>query len=161
LDYAVQSNGAPIFFSGINVYLEQQSAFFRKSPDWLHRLLAAPSLLRMASGAATKTRPEELGELTISMLRGEEGNQARELDDIIRWLRLEKPDVVCLSNSLLVGLARRIRAEVPRRWFVRCKGRIFFWTPFPSRIAQRLGGWRPNGPPRWTSSSRPAVIMAN
>src|SRR5580693_4337746 len=75
LDEDDQSVGAPIFFSGINVYLDQQSALFRKAPDWLHKLLAAPSLLRLASGAATNTRPEELGELTISMLRGEEGNQ--------------------------------------------------------------------------------------
>jgi hypothetical protein len=103
LDEDDQSAGTPILFGGINVFLEQQSALFRKAPGWLHRLLAAPSLLRLAAGAAGKTRAEDLGELTISMLRGEEGNQARELDDVIRWLRLEKPDVVCISNSLLVG----------------------------------------------------------
>lgn len=50
--------------------------------------------------------------MTISMLRGEEGNQARELDELIVWLRSEKPDVVCLSNALLVGMARRIKAEL-------------------------------------------------
>ena len=63
----------------------------------------------LASGAAARTRPEDLGELTLSMLRGEQGNQARELEDLIRWLRLEKPQVVCLSNALLAGMARRIQ----------------------------------------------------
>jgi glycosyltransferase involved in cell wall biosynthesis len=131
LDEDDQSVGAPIFFSGINVYLDQQSALFRKAPDWLHKLLAAPSLLRLASGTATNTRPEELGELTISMLRGEEGNQARELDDVIRWLRTEKPDVVCLSNSLLVGLARRIRAEVGAPVICSLQGEDYFLDCIP------------------------------
>jgi glycosyltransferase involved in cell wall biosynthesis len=48
------------------------------------------------------------------MLRGEEGNQARELDQLIDWL-LEsqpKPDVVCLSNALLLGLARRLKSQL-------------------------------------------------
>ena len=37
LDEADQSAGVPIFYGGINVYLEQQSALFRHGPDWLHR----------------------------------------------------------------------------------------------------------------------------
>jgi glycosyltransferase involved in cell wall biosynthesis len=140
LDEDDQSAGTPIFFSGINVYLEQQSALFRHSPDWLHRLLAAPALLRLAAGAAGKTRAEDLGELTISMLRGEEGNQARELDDVIRWLRLEKPDVVCLSNSLLVGLARRIRAEVRAPVICSLQGEDYFLDGIPE--PHRTTAWR-------------------
>ena len=47
------------------------------------------------------------------MLRGEEGNQARDLDEFIVWLRGQrKPDVVCLSNALLIGAARRIRRDL-------------------------------------------------
>src|SRR5439155_1367197 len=83
LDEEDQSRGTPIFFSGINVYLEQKSSFFRHAPDWLHHLLASPALLRWAAGKAAKTRPDELGELTISTLRGEAGNQSRELDDLM------------------------------------------------------------------------------
>src|SRR5580658_4025426 len=107
LDEDDQSAGTPLFYSGINVYLDQQSAAFRHAPDWLHRLLASPALLKLASGAAARTRAEDLGELTLSMLRGEEGNQARELDELIRWLRVEKPQIICLSNALLAGTARR------------------------------------------------------
>jgi glycosyltransferase involved in cell wall biosynthesis len=112
LDEDDQSSGTPLFYGGINVYLDQQSALFRNAPRWLHRLLASPTLLKLASGAAANTRAQDLGELTLSMLRGEEGNQARELDDLIAWLRVEKPDAVCLSNVLLAGMARRIRKEV-------------------------------------------------
>jgi hypothetical protein len=48
----------------------------------------------MAAGPAARTRPESLGDITLSMLRGEEGHQARELEELILWLRREKPDVV-------------------------------------------------------------------
>src|SRR5436189_2786665 len=113
LDEEDQSAGTPIFFSGINVYLEQKSSFFRHAPEWLHRLLESPALLKWAAGKAARTRAEELGDLTISMLRGEEGNQARELDQLIDWLRTQpKPDVISLSNVLLIGLARKLKAEL-------------------------------------------------
>jgi len=105
-----QSAGTPIFFGGVNVYLEQVSPLFRKMPGWLHRWLASPKLLKWAAGRAAKTRAQDVGALTVSMLRGEEGNQARELDELVGWLKdREKPDVVCLSNALLVGMARRLK----------------------------------------------------
>ena len=140
LDEEDQSAGAPIFFSGINVFLDQQSALFRKSPRWLHRLLASPSLLRLASGAAGRTRAEDLGEVTLSMLRGEEGNQARELEELIRWLRLEKPQVVCLSNALLAGMARRIRAELRVPVICSLQGEDFFLDALPE--PHRPAAWR-------------------
>ena len=54
--------------------------------------------------------PQELGELTLSMLRGEQGYQARELDELIAWLKTQpKTDVICLSNALLIGMARKLK----------------------------------------------------
>jgi glycosyltransferase involved in cell wall biosynthesis len=107
-----QSAGVPIFYNGIHVYLEQHSAFFRSAPRWLHKALASPTLLKWAARWAASTRPGQLGEMTISMLQGEQGCQARELDQLLEWLRQERPDVVCLSNALLVGMARRIKADL-------------------------------------------------
>jgi glycosyltransferase involved in cell wall biosynthesis len=113
LDEPGQSAGTPIFFSGINVYLEQKSALFRAAPGWFHHLLASRRLLDWAAGKAAKTRAAELGELTLSMLRGEQGNQARELDELVAWLKTQpRPDVICLSNALLLGLARRLRRDL-------------------------------------------------
>src|SRR5258708_4364392 len=76
LDEPDQSATAPIFFGGINVYLEQKFALFRHAPGWIRDLLASRSLLHWAAGRTAKTRAADLGELTLSMLRGEEGNQA-------------------------------------------------------------------------------------
>ncbi|MEP6663626.1 MAG: glycosyltransferase family 4 protein [Verrucomicrobiota bacterium] len=113
LDEENQSAGTPIFFSGVNVYLAQKSTFFRNAPGWLHKFLASPFLLKLAAGQAGKTHPRDLGELAVSMLRGEEGNQARELDEMVRWIKAnEKPEIISLSNALLVSMARRLKQEL-------------------------------------------------
>lgn len=108
-----QSAGNPIFFGGVNVYLEQKSAFFRHAPRWLHRLLNARRLLEWAAGRAAKTRASDVGDILLSMLRGEIGNQDREITELIAWLREHaKPDMICLSNALIIGMARRLKAEL-------------------------------------------------
>lgn len=113
LDEEDQSRGMPIFFGGINVYLEQKLPFFSRMPGWLHRLLDSPGLLGWAAGSAAKTRPEQVGELTLSMLRGEEGRQKRELDELVGWMKDHyKPDVICLSNVLLIGMVRQLKREL-------------------------------------------------
>jgi glycosyltransferase involved in cell wall biosynthesis len=103
-------------FGGLNVYLQQRSALFRHTPWFLDRLLDRPGLLRWLGRRGTAVRPEALGALTVSMLRGEEGRQRKELDKLIDWVRREvRPRIVHLSNALLAGLARQIarRLEVP------------------------------------------------
>ncbi len=132
LDEPDQSAGTPIFFSGINVYLEQKSALFRHAPEWFHDLLAARPLLRWAAGRAAKTRAAELGDLTLSMLRGEHGNQARELDTLAAWLQTQpKPGVICLSNALLVGLARRLKQDLAAPVVCMLQGEDWFLDSLP------------------------------
>jgi glycosyltransferase involved in cell wall biosynthesis len=105
---------SPIFFGGINVYLQQKSALFRKTPRWLDRLFDSPRLLRWVSRHAGMTSAGDLGQTTLSMLRAEQGRQTKELERLVEWLDTQdnKPDVVCLSNVLLVGLARSIRQRL-------------------------------------------------
>ena len=133
LDEENQSAGTPTFFGGINVYLQQQSAFFRRAPKWLHSLLDSPFLLKLAAGRAAKTRAADVGELSLSMLRGEEGNQARELDELLAWLKTQpKPDVVMLSNAMLVGLARKLKAELGCKIVCNLQGEDAFLDSMPS-----------------------------
>lgn len=113
LDEPDQAAGQPLFFGGINVYLQQLSALFRHLPRWLDPLLNAPSLLRHAARRAGMTRPSDLGEMTLSMLRGEHGLQARELDKLLSHLRAQPPfDLVSISNALLLGMAPRLRRDL-------------------------------------------------
>jgi len=141
LDEEDQSAGTPIFFSGINVYLEQKSTLFRHAPGWLHHLLESPALLKWAAGRAARTRAEEVGDLTISMLRGEAGNQARELDELIAWLQQKPhPDVICLSNALLVGLVRKLKQELRSPVVCMLQGEDYFLDSLPQ--PQRDEAWK-------------------
>ena len=141
LDEEDQSAGTPTFFGGVNVYLEQKSAFFRRAPKWLHALLDSPALLKFAAGRAAKTRAEDVGDLTISMLRGEEGNQARELDELIAWLKTQpKPDVICLSNAMLAGLVRKLKRELHAPVVVMLQGEDAFLDAMPEPTRTEV--WR-------------------
>ncbi len=142
LDQEDQSAGVPVFFSGINVYLEQKSQLFRHAPAWLRHLLSARPLLRWAAGKAAKTQAAELGELTLSMLRGESGNQARELDDLVNWLRNTQPpaDVICLSNALLLGQARRLKSDLRAPAVCTLQGEDSFLDALPS--THRAACWQ-------------------
>jgi len=105
---------APIFFGGINVYLQQKSAIFRKTPRWIDRLFDSRRLLGWVARKARMTNTRELAGTTISILQGEQGRQVKELDRLVEWLSCEdnKADVVCLSNILIAGLARRIKDKL-------------------------------------------------
>ena len=141
LDEKDQSAGAPIFFSGVNVYLEQKFSWFRHTPDWLHRALASPKLLGLLGGFAGQTRAEDVGELVISMLRGEEGNQAREVDELVTWLKANhRCDVLSLSNVLLAGMARRLKAELHAPVVCMLQGEDTFLDGLPAPV--RATAWQ-------------------
>src|SRR5262245_25015335 len=78
-----------VFLGGINVFLQQKSSLFRHTPWFLDRLLDAPRLLRWVSRFASTTRAEDLGDLTLSVLRGDHGKQRKEIDKLVRWLQDE------------------------------------------------------------------------
>ena len=100
----------PVFFGGVNVYLQQQFKLFRKTPRWLDKLFDAPWMLRQAAAREGSTEAAGLGPMTLSMLKGVDGNQKKELDRLIHWLKEhEKPDVVHISNSLLLGLVPELK----------------------------------------------------
>jgi len=111
-DHPGLSRNVPVFFGGINVYLQQKSRLFRHTPRWLDRLLDADWLLQLAALRARTTRAAGLGEMTLSMLYGEGGHQAKELERLLAWLRVERPDLVHLSNALLIGLAPRLKSAL-------------------------------------------------
>lgn len=95
----------PIFLGGINAYLQQKSALFRKTPRLLDSFLDMPWLLDQASAWAGMTAASDLGEMTLGALKGVEGEQAKEFHRLADYLAEDPPDVVCLSNALLLGFA--------------------------------------------------------
>jgi glycosyltransferase involved in cell wall biosynthesis len=99
-----------VLFGGISVFLEQHAPIFRHTPRLLDRLWDADWVIRMASKRQIKVDPKSLGELTVSMLRGEEGFQRKEIGKMLDWLATERPfDIVNLPYTLLIGLAAPMR----------------------------------------------------
>jgi len=104
-----------VFLGGISVYLEQYFPLFRNSPRWLDRLWDSKAMLNVASRRSISTSPKMLGEMTVSMLKGEDGFQHKEIDKLTDWARHESPpDVVSLPYSLLIGLAKPIKEALNR-----------------------------------------------
>jgi glycosyltransferase involved in cell wall biosynthesis len=101
-----------VFLGGINVYLQQNYSLFRHTPRFLDRLLDAPGLLRWVSRFAVKTQAERLGDLTLSVLRGEHGHQRKEVSKLIEWLKEVKPEIINLSNIMLSGVVSEIRRQL-------------------------------------------------
>ncbi len=103
----------PVFYGAINVYLKEKFPFYRNAPLWVERIFDSSPLLNIAAKKSGSTRAEGLEEMTISMLQGEKGRQASELDRLIEYLQSEvQPDVVHLSNALLLGLAHRLKNDL-------------------------------------------------
>ena len=102
-----------VFYNGVSAYLEQNVSLFRHTPWMVDRLWEAPWLLRMAVNRAVQTDPEELQEMLISVLEGRNGYQAKEIDKLVHWLQGQpRPDVVDISNSMLIALAKPLREEL-------------------------------------------------
>jgi glycosyltransferase involved in cell wall biosynthesis len=106
----------PVFYGAVSIYLKQLYPIFRKAPKWVDNLLNSKCVLKLASSMAGSTNAKGLEDMTVSMLLGEDGKQKEELELMIDWIEGNyKPDIVHISNALLLGLAHRIkeRLKVP------------------------------------------------
>lgn len=127
-----------IFFGGISVYLEQKWRIFRRMPRWLDRMLSARWLLRWVSRFAVSVKAEELGPLTISMLEGNSGNQAREIDQLVTWFEREwRPDVILLTNVLISGMIPELKRRLNVPIVATLQGDDIFLDMLPPEVKTR------------------------
>lgn len=103
---------AQVFYGGVNVYLEQKSALFRHTPWLVDRMLNTPGLLRWAMKDPGGAVTPDVAELTLSVLRGDEGCQRKELDKLVAGLAEYRPDLVHLPDVLFVGLAKDLKERL-------------------------------------------------
>src|SRR5262245_34239392 len=104
-----------VLFGGISVYLQQYLRPFRSAPRFLDKFWDSPSVIGAFAGRMVSNDPKLLGELTLSMLKGESGVLRREFEKLLDWIRAEPlPDVINLPNSMLLALAQPLRREVKR-----------------------------------------------
>src|SRR5271157_12064 len=121
-----------VSLNGISVCLCQEAAFFRRPRPLLDRLWDAPWMLHLATRTSIRVNPHSLGAMTISMLRGEDGNQLKEIRKLTARLRAQQPPaIVTLPNSLLIGLARPIREALRRPICCTFQGEEIFLDQLP------------------------------
>lgn len=106
-------NDIPIFFGAVSTYLKELYPIVRMLPKWLLKLLDSKPVLRLAARKSGSTRAKGLEDMTISMLLGEKGIHASELDKMVNWISKNlKPDIIHISNALLSGLAPKLKKHI-------------------------------------------------
>lgn len=101
-----------IFFGGIKAYLLQKypRPFFGR--ELLMRIAGSQWILRLMPhfDIGSAVDPVANAELTISMLKGEEGNQRELLHELVSWIKSNyQPDVIHVTNALLIGVVRELK----------------------------------------------------
>jgi glycosyltransferase involved in cell wall biosynthesis len=102
-----------VFFGAISMYLREKVPFMKNMPTLLEKFFDSPPFLKLASNMAGTTRTEGLEDLTLNMIEGDNAFRKNEVDRLIRYLVKEgKPDIIHLSNALILGLARQIKKRL-------------------------------------------------
>mgnify|MGYP006284234653 CR=1 FL=1 len=106
-------NTIPVFYGAVSIYLKQRYPVFRKAPSWFDNFLNSKPILKLAAKQAGSTRAKGLEDMTVSMLLGEHGKQSEELERMVDWIADNcQPDVIHLSNALLLGIAHRLKERL-------------------------------------------------
>jgi glycosyltransferase involved in cell wall biosynthesis len=129
-----------VVMGGVNVWLQQNVPLFRHTPAFVDRPLDSRGLLDWLSSRTGGARAADLGPLTVSSLEGELGHQRKEVVKLAAWLASDvRPDVVHLSNVLLLGLARTIRAATGAAIVCSFSGEDVFIDAISEPHRSRLG----------------------
>jgi glycosyltransferase involved in cell wall biosynthesis len=120
-----------VFLGGINVYLEQKLPLYRYLPRWMTNWLDRPALIRWATSRGIETKAQDLGALTVSVLKGIEGNQRQEVQRLVDWLQLDRPDVIVFSNMLTAGCVPAIKRRLDTKVVVTLQGDDIFLRDLP------------------------------
>ena len=117
-----------LLYGGISVYLEQKFPPFRYLPGFMTKWLDRPGLVSsLTKKRKIEIEAENLGELTLSILRGEKGNQRQSLKRAVQWIKKEsKPDLINLTNLLIAGFVPSIKRELNSPVIVTLQGDDLF-----------------------------------
>ena len=103
----------PLFFPATTLYAAQRLYKGAKIPGWLRWLTGSKWMLRLAASLSGTTSSEGLDGLTLSMIQGEDTAFGEMVRQMIDWIKEhERPDLIHLSSSLLIGIAKEIKRQV-------------------------------------------------
>jgi glycosyltransferase involved in cell wall biosynthesis len=104
-----------IFYGGIKAYLMQKYPRLFFGRELLLRVAGSQALLRLMPhfDIGSAVDPVANAELTISMLKGEDGNQRELLQELVQWIKSTyQPDVIHVTNALLIGVVREFKRSL-------------------------------------------------
>ena len=127
------SRAKPVFFGGINMFLQQKFPVFRHSPGWFDKLMDHPGLLRGVARHSHMTSAHDHGSMTLAMLRMEERSLGKEMIKLTGWLEREKPDILCLSTALQAGMIRELKRRLGVKVICCLQGEDAFLDSLPDR----------------------------
>ncbi|KAA6329167.1 hypothetical protein EZS27_022002 [termite gut metagenome] len=105
---------SPLFFPATSLYLAQKYFRTKSMPRWMDRMLNSDFSLNMAASFSGTTSSEGLENMTLSMIQGEDTVFQQQVYTLIHWLKeQEQPDIIHLSSSLIIGIAKAIRQTLP------------------------------------------------
>lgn len=117
------ATNTPVFFGGVNVYLDYKYPLWRRIPRLFTRWLDSPWVLRLATKFGVSNDAHELGGLTVAMLEGESGPHRQLVNEFVDYIEQHvKPDVICFSNTLLVGSLRELKRRIAKPVFCMLQG---------------------------------------
>jgi len=103
----------PLFFPATTFYAAERFFSKGKMPRWIGRLLESKLMLRIASSFSGTTSAVGLEGMTLSMIHGADTVFIEQVNMMLDWIvHHEKPDVIHLSTSLLIGVAKAIRQRI-------------------------------------------------
>ncbi len=127
-----------VFFGGINVYLQQKFPPLRWLPGFLDRFLDNPKLIRRVTSRSMDMPAEQLGQLAVSMLKGMNGNQRKEVLRLCRWLKeTAQPEVVVFTNALIGGCIPEIKKQLGKPVLVTLQGDDVFLDSLPDTYRKK------------------------
>jgi glycosyltransferase involved in cell wall biosynthesis len=106
---------AHVFYGGVEAYLLQQ---YPKKSLWRNmalRVAKSQALLRLLPrfDIGSNVDPAQNAEMTLSMLRGEMGNQSPLLQEMVDWMSSSlEPDLVHVTNTLISGVVPAIKRQL-------------------------------------------------
>ncbi|HEY2253558.1 MAG TPA: glycosyltransferase family 4 protein, partial [Planctomycetaceae bacterium] len=133
-----------VFLGGINVYLDAMLPGWRFLPRVTTRWLDSPAIINLVTRFGISSNARKLGRLTVALLEGSQGPEAREIDELVRFLGHLKPDVVCFSNALLAGVLPSLKQHFSGKICCLLQGDDIFLDdliePFRQQALQLLRG---------------------
>jgi glycosyltransferase involved in cell wall biosynthesis len=109
--YSESGFDSNVFFGAISLYLREKVHFLEQMPSFMDKILDSAPLLKIAAKRAGTTRTEGLEDMTLNMISSNHSSREKEVERLVKYMiSTGKPDIIHLSNALIIGLAKQIKS---------------------------------------------------